>query len=155
MGKASRNGSDNVGHRQVAAVPVRRRRDGRLEILLVTSRGTKRWIVPKGWPWPDRADHQAAAEEAREEAGIVGRVRRGPLGTYVYTKRRRTGALVEVKVRVFQIEVQRLMRRWLEKDQRVRRWFTIDAAAAAVTEPDLKEIILRLGRRQDAAQARA
>ena len=55
--------------RQVAALPVRRNPDGSLSVLLVTSRQTRRWVIPKGWPWPKHEDHVAAAEEAREEAG--------------------------------------------------------------------------------------
>jgi 8-oxo-dGTP pyrophosphatase MutT (NUDIX family) len=58
--------------RQVAALPVRRNPDGSLSVLLVTSRETRRWVIPKGWPWPDRDDYVAATEEAREEAGVLG-----------------------------------------------------------------------------------
>ena len=59
--------------RQIAALPVRREADGSLLVLLVTSRDRRRWVIPKGWPWPDREDCVAAAEEAREEAGVLGR----------------------------------------------------------------------------------
>ena len=70
---------------QVAAIPVRRRADGNLEVLLVTSRETRRWIVPKGWPWPEVSDHEAAAAEAWEEAGVRGRILADKLGTLLMT----------------------------------------------------------------------
>ena len=73
---------------QVAAIPVRRRGDGNLEVLLVTSRETRRWIVPKGWPWPEVSDHEAAAAEAWEEAGVRGRILADELGAYTYDKQR-------------------------------------------------------------------
>ena len=67
---------------QVAAIPVRRQDDGKLEVLLVTSRETRRWIVPKGWPWPEVSDHEAAAAEAWEEGGVRGRILPDKLGTF-------------------------------------------------------------------------
>ena len=84
---------------QVAAIPVRRRDDGNLEVLLVTSRETRRWIVPKGWPWPEVSDHEAAAAEAWEEAGVRGRILADGLGTYTYDKQR-DGTLLSVDVKL-------------------------------------------------------
>ena len=52
--------------------------------MLVTSRGRQRWIIPKGWPHKGRAPHRSAAREAFEEAGVVGKVRRRPVGTFSY-----------------------------------------------------------------------
>ena len=72
---------------QIAAMPIRRVADGSAEILLVTSRTTQRWIVPKGWPIKGLKDHDAAAREAFEEAGVVGRISEKPAGRYTYWKR--------------------------------------------------------------------
>ena len=68
---------------QVAALPVRRKGDGDIEVLLITSRKTNRWIIPKGWPMKGKKRHEAAAQEALEEAGISGHVHKKPLGSYV------------------------------------------------------------------------
>lgn len=130
--------------RQVAAVPVRVGIDGQLQILLVTSRETKRWVVPKGWPWRDCSAHQAAAEEAREEAGIVGRIHTEPLGSFVYLKRQKSGTSAVVSVEVFQLDVVELMDTWLEMHQRTRRWFTVEEATEVVVEDGLKEIFRNL-----------
>src|SRR3954470_23354950 len=78
---------------QYAALPYRRRADGAMEILLVTSRETKRWVIPKGWPIKGRRPHVAAAREALEEAGLVGRVDKEPIGTYRYNKRLKNGVI--------------------------------------------------------------
>ena len=73
-------------HHQVAALPYRKRR-GRMEILLITSRESKRWVIPKGWPMEGRTDYNAAKQEAFEEAGVKGRIGKMQLGHYIYTKR--------------------------------------------------------------------
>ena len=65
---------------QYAALPYRRKRNSRTEVLLVTSRDTGRWIIPKGWPAKGKSPHKSAAREAREEAGVVGTIKRRPLG---------------------------------------------------------------------------
>ena len=61
--------------KQVAALPVRRGEDGSLEVLLVTSRETGRWVIPKGWPSKRLSDREAAAREARQEAGVTGTIK--------------------------------------------------------------------------------
>ena len=124
-------------------MPVRRADTGAAEVLLVTSRETKRWIVPKGWPMPRKADCDAAAIEAREEAGALGSVSPDPVGAYTYFKRReRHFDLVEVAV--FQLDVVEQLERWPEQAQRLTRWFTPSEAAELVQEPGLSAIILRL-----------
>jgi 8-oxo-dGTP pyrophosphatase MutT (NUDIX family) len=130
--------------RQVAALPIRRDTQGDVEVLLVTSRETRRWIIPKGWPWPDRDDHLAAAEEAREEAGVSGVSSGRFLGTYAYDKRL-LGCQQHVVVDVFLLEVTEELERWPECHQRDRAWFKPDDAADAVEEPELQAIIRQLG----------
>jgi len=129
---------------QVAALPVRREPDGSLLVLLVTTLQTHRWIIPKGWPLPGRQDCAAAAEEAREEAGVLGEVGVTSIGTFMYEKRRPSG-LVSVQVAVYLLEVREELETWPECERRQRAWFTLPDAAALVQEPGLREILLRLG----------
>ena len=124
-------------------MPVRRSAGGALEVLLVTSRETRRWVIPKGWPWPDIADHLAAAEEAREEAGVTGRAEPEPAGTFRYAKRRPEGTS-NLHVTIFMLHVVEELDEWPEKSERQRAWFTPADAANAVDEPELKALILAL-----------
>lgn len=125
---------------QFAALPYRR--GERLEILLVTSRETRRWVIPKGWPMKGKKPHAAAAREALEEAGVTGRIDKGSLGAYPYLKRLKNGDPAPCEVRVFALEVQHEHDVWPEMTQRERRWFSAEVAAAAVDEPELAELIL-------------
>lgn len=129
--------------RQVGALPVRRAADGTLLVLLVTTLETQRWIIPKGWPWPGEQDYTAAAEEAREEAGVLGDPKVVSFGTYTYEKRRSSG-LVPVRVTVYLLEVREELETWPECERRQRAWFTPSAAAAAVQEPELRDLLLQL-----------
>ena len=129
---------------QVGALPVRRNHDG-TEVLLVTSRETRRWIIPKGWPMKGRKDHEAAAREAAEEAGVTGKVRKHPIGAYTYQKR--LANRVELcRVMVYLLEVESQLSSWSERDQRKRQWFSLGQAADVVSEPKLASLILALGR---------
>lgn len=128
---------------QVAAIPIRRMAPGKVEVLLVTSRETRRWVVPKGWPWREAADHEAAAGEAWEEAGVRGLVSRNSVGAFTYDKR--FGAQSKtVRVCVYLLEVTEQADTWPEADERRRAWFSAADAAALVAEPELKAIILSL-----------
>jgi 8-oxo-dGTP pyrophosphatase MutT (NUDIX family) len=129
--------------RQVAALPLRRTPGGGLEVLLVTSRETQRWIIPKGWPWPDHADHDAAAGEAHEEAGIFGRVETKRFGTYVYDKHQ-PGETIEVGVDVYLFWVTEELADWKEREERERTWFAVETAATAVDEPQLQALLRAL-----------
>ena len=129
---------------QYAALPFREEPNG-LEIMLVSSRETRRWVVPKGWPMKNRNPHGAAAREALEEAGLQGKIGKGSLGDYHYTKRLKNGASTLVRVSVFPLRVLRQRGNWLEKDERVTRWFTVEEAAELVHESELRDIILSFG----------
>lgn len=132
--------------RQIAAIPIRRTGASGIEVLLVTSRETQRWVIPKGWPWRKRADHEAAAGEAWEEAGVRGGVERKTVGTFVYDKRR--GAKVfKVKVDVFLLEVAEEASSWPEAHERRRQWFAAEEAARLVQEPGLQELLLGLAQK--------
>jgi 8-oxo-dGTP pyrophosphatase MutT (NUDIX family) len=127
--------------RQVGALPVRRGPDGDLLVLLVTTLQTQRWIIPKGWPWPGQQDCASAAAEAREEAGVLGEAREASIGSYTYEKRRPSGR-VPVRVTVFLLEVEEELETWPECERRQRAWFSLGAAAEAVTEPELRALLL-------------
>ena len=129
--------------KQVAALPVRRDENGALRVLLVTSRETRRYVIPKGWPWPGVKDHKAAAEEAREEAGIIGKIGKKPIGTYSYDKRRGEGS-IPIKVKVYLLVVEIELEAWPEQAQRRRVWVTPARAAASVDEPELAQLIREL-----------
>jgi 8-oxo-dGTP pyrophosphatase MutT (NUDIX family) len=129
--------------RQCAALPLSRRGDDLL-VLLVTSRETKRWVLPKGWVEKRHSPADQAAQEAYEEAGIRGRVASAPIGCYAYAKRLRDGASVTCEVEVFALEVEHLLEDWPEKAERERRWFTLPDAAAAVQEGGLGSLMLSL-----------
>ncbi|WP_161556172.1 NUDIX hydrolase [Mangrovicoccus ximenensis] len=114
------------------------------EILLLTSRETKRWVLPKGWPKRGLDAGGTAAEEAWEEAGMVPRPGKPfEIGRYSYMKRLDGGLPVPVEVSVFSMEVERLAGEYPELGQRERRWFTPAEAAEAVDEPGLKTILRR------------
>jgi 8-oxo-dGTP pyrophosphatase MutT (NUDIX family) len=127
---------------QCAALPFQER-DGETHVLLVTSRETKRWVLPKGWT-EKRGGAKQAQQEAFEEAGIIGQIASTPLGSYAYPKRLQNGATVTCDVQVFALAVDRLLDEWPEMAQRERRWFTLPQAAMAVEEGDLVTLMLRL-----------
>ena len=108
--------------------------------MLITSRETKRWVVPKGNMIRGLARHDAAAMEAWEEAGLRGAVCPTPLGEFTYHKRRRLGG-VGLRVALFPLLVMDQAADWPERHQRVTQWFDLGGAAAAVDEPGLKLLI--------------
>lgn len=135
---------------QVGALPVRQVSDGRLEVLLVTSRETRRWIIPKGWPIKGVPDYIAAANEAREEAGLLGCVRKKPIGRYRAWKRL-PDAFTLVNVRVYCFDVDSQLDTWPEKGQRSIRWVELGAATDLVDEPGLSKLLKKLAKKWDHA----
>ncbi len=119
--------------------------DAPVSILLVTSRETKRWVIPKGNPMGGVPAHAAAATEAEEEAGVRGAACPTPLGSYRYRKRRRNGASLMLDVDVFPLAVTQELDAWKESGERERRWFSLAEAAKAVEEPDLADLIRSFG----------
>jgi len=127
--------------KQVAALPYRTRADESFEILLITSRDTRRWVIPKGNRMVGRSAHEAAAIEAWEEAGITGAICPTAIGNYTYVKRRRDGSGRKANVRVFPLAWAHQAEDWPERGERDARWFTLPDAAAAVDEHDLAALI--------------
>jgi 8-oxo-dGTP pyrophosphatase MutT (NUDIX family) len=132
---------------QYGALPYRVNSGSRAEIMLVTSRDTRRWIIPKGWPKKGKSPHHSAAREAFEEAGVVGAVGKRSVGSFSYEKRLKDGGSVECEVRVFPLQVKRQSKQWPEMQERKVRWLTASEAAEKVKEPMLGAIIRRLARR--------
>jgi 8-oxo-dGTP pyrophosphatase MutT (NUDIX family) len=132
--------------RQFAALPYRRTKGGRIEILLVTSRETRRWIVPKGWPISGVEPHNLAALEAMEEAGVTGKVEEKSIGAYRYEKKRGDGSIVLCTVDTFALEVEERMPVWPEQGERERKWFAPEEAAEKVQEPELRALIKKLAK---------
>lgn len=126
--------------RQVAALPYKRTKKGAFKFLIMTSRGTKRFIIPKGWPMKKLRDHDAAGREAFEEAGVLGKVSRQPLGVFLYWKRmKRTFKLIEVDL--FPLRVTRQAKKWPEKGEREMAWLDAEDAILLLDEPRLKTLI--------------
>jgi 8-oxo-dGTP pyrophosphatase MutT (NUDIX family) len=123
---------------QYAALPYRPRGKSPPEILLVTSRETGRWIIPKGWPAKGKPPHKSAAREAREEAGVIGKVTRRPVGAFSYKKRLKSGKVVPCEVHVFALKVTRREESWPEKGQRKIKWLPRTKAAKAVRLRELE-----------------
>jgi 8-oxo-dGTP pyrophosphatase MutT (NUDIX family) len=133
--------------RQYAALPLALGADGQRLVLLVTSRETRRWILPKGWAEKGLAPHALAAKEAFEEAGLQGEIGAEPIGRYRYAKqlrgKKRTRTLA-CEVQVFPLVVARQLEDWPEKQQRVTRWCTPEEAATLVEEGGLVALLLNL-----------
>lgn len=129
---------------QIAALPYRidgDTLDAPVRVLLVTSRGTGRWVLPKGNIVRGLSPHASAAHEAEEEAGVLGLACPAPIGRYRYRKTRKSGASLMADVDVFPILVTEELEEWAEIAERERRWFSLAEAAEAVDEDDLKRII--------------
>ncbi|MBV9046370.1 MAG: NUDIX hydrolase [Alphaproteobacteria bacterium] len=133
---------------QSAALPFRIG-EGGLEIMLITSRRTRRWIVPKGWVQDGMTPCTSAAREALEEAGISGDISDRPLGAFHYIKEKQ-GVGLPCRVALFPLKVTRQRRTWPEKDVREAKWFPATEAAALVAEPELRRLILKFAAQQAA-----
>lgn len=111
------------------------------EILLVTSRDTGRWIIPKGWPAAGQSPARSAAREAFEEAGVTGRVSERAIGLYSYLKRQEDGGTLPLMVAVFALRVDALAKDYPERHERRRKWMSPERAARLVDEPELRALI--------------
>ncbi|MEX0340148.1 MAG: NUDIX hydrolase [Arenibacterium sp.] len=130
---------------QVAALCYRDTDDNGKDILLITSRETKRWIIPKGWPIDGLNNAEAALQEAWEEAGVKeAHITKKPMGHFDYPKRLSCGTTTEIETEVFLARVKHLSDNYPEDDERVRKWVSPDEAANLVQEPGLKSILRAL-----------
>ena len=127
--------------------------DAPVSILLITSRESGRWVIPKGNQGAGALPHVAAAQEAEEEAGIIGAACPVPLGTYRYRKRRGSGASLMIDVDVYPFAVTQELPSWKEAAQRTRQWFSLAEAAELVDEEDLRDLIRSFGPQEFKAAA--
>ena len=131
---------------QVGAVCTRNK-NGKREVLLITSRGTRRWVIPKGWQMNGLSNSQAATIEAWEEAGVsAARVNKDPIGTYKYEKDLSKGAHIPVNVIVCRLKVEEMKKKFPEYRERKQMWVSTKKAAKLVREPGLKKILANLHR---------
>lgn len=129
------------------------KRNGELQILLMTSRDTGRWVIPKGWPMEGKDCHQVAEREAYEEAGIKGKISKKALGHFTYMKGLDGGLRIPCRVQVHALEVRDTCKNFPEKGQRKMEWVAPEIAASRVNEPELKTLIRDFGRGMGEAQA--
>lgn len=134
-------GAKKTGLRTQFAALCYRMRKGKPEILLVTSRRTRRWIIPKGWPQDGMLPAQSAAIEALEEAGVEGRTFDHSLGAFSYTKQHVSGRTLPCVALVYPLKVKKMHDSYREVKQRKRKWFRPAQAARKVTDPELAYII--------------
>jgi 8-oxo-dGTP pyrophosphatase MutT (NUDIX family) len=133
---------------QYGALPYRMQADAALEVLLITSRETKRWIIPKGWPIDGLAPRKAAAREAYEEAGVRGRVE-SSLGNYTYVKYSSgRQASHPCEVEVFPLAVKRQSKNWPEARERRAQWCSLAEAASLVSDEGLRDLLQALESRK-------
>ena len=123
----------------MGALPLRFE-DGDPLVMLVTSRGTRRWVIPKGWPMKGKKNWAAAAQEAKEEAGVIGTTYKKPVGEFRYFKRR-AGSFDLCRVEVYVLGVEKQLAAFREKGQRESIWFPLETAAGLVEEPGLAALL--------------
>ncbi|TNF21408.1 MAG: NUDIX hydrolase [Rhodobacteraceae bacterium] len=130
--------------KQIAALPVRWDKTGKLRVLMVTSRERGRWVMPKGWHMDGKKPWRAAEIEALEEAGATGFISKRAIGTYRYDKRLDDGTRLPCEVTLYPMVVSRLKRRWKERAERKRHWFAPKKAARLVEEKQLAKLLKEL-----------
>jgi 8-oxo-dGTP pyrophosphatase MutT (NUDIX family) len=134
---------------QYGALPYRFRPDGSIEILLVTTRRTRRWVVPKGWKIKGKKPAKSAAQEAFEEAGVRGTISDKPIGSFVYDKwLDDDGVAAPCEVRIFSMLVERQQDTWREYEEREARWVDPGEALAMVEDRGLHDLIAAFADRQ-------
>jgi 8-oxo-dGTP pyrophosphatase MutT (NUDIX family) len=126
---------------QFAALPFRVKKKGEVDVMLISSLDTGRWILPKGWPMDALRPAEAAAQEAWEEAGLRGRIFDDVLGLYSYSKFLDEDLSIPCIVVVFGLEVFHEDTSFPEAGKRKIKWMSRKKAAERVDEPELKQII--------------
>lgn len=140
---------------QYGALPYRFTQDAALEVLLVTTRKTRRWIIPKGWAIKGLKPAKSAAREAFEEAGVRGKVGGKSLGVFAYDKLLdESGVRAICEVRVFPLLVTRQSEVWPEFEQRTVQWVQPNKAVSLIKEPELKMLVAAFAKRVAAAASK-
>lgn len=125
----------NKVFKQSGVIPYRVK-DGKIEVLLITSRSRQDWVIPKGGICKGMSPSDSAAKEAWEEAGVIGQVNTHKLGYYKYRKRGNT-----YRVNLFLLPVEIVLEDWPEASKRERQWLDVNTAASLVKEASLKRIL--------------
>jgi 8-oxo-dGTP pyrophosphatase MutT (NUDIX family) len=135
-------------YEQYAAICYRKHPEfGTAEVLIVTSRESGRWIIPKGWPIKGKKPHEVAAIEAFEEAGVRGKIKKKPFGYFTYLKQLADGHRVPCIVQLHLLEVEKTCEDFPERGQRRSEWVSFIEAASRVREPELKGLLLMADRK--------
>ncbi len=122
-------------YHQAAAVPFKREKKG-VRVLLITSRKTGRWIIPKGLIEPGDTALFTAMKESTEEAGISGEIVPTVISRYSYPKWEGRCEVV-----VYPLKVSALLPHYEEENERKRRWFSLEDAIRAVDREELKDAL--------------
>ncbi|NTW83725.1 MAG: NUDIX hydrolase [Chlorobiaceae bacterium] len=117
--------------KQSGVIPVI---DNRL--VLITSRRSGNWIIPKGYVEKGLTPAESAAKEAYEEAGLIGRVHPEAAGRYRYRKYRKF-----FMVMVYPLFIDTILDEWEEMHSRKRVLVTPAEAIEMVCEENLRRII--------------
>lgn len=129
---------------QFAALCTRETSGGQ-EVLLITSRSTGRWIIPKGWPMDGKDGAETAQQEAWEEAGVrPERLYHASIGHFTYDKTMNDGSSLPVRTNVYHLRVKDLADQYPEAGQRERLWFPPQKAAELVSEPELSALLRKM-----------
>lgn len=132
------------GH-QIAALCWREAGADGIEVLLITSRDTGRWVLPKGWPIDGLSAPETAAREAWEEAGVTGAAPEAqPIGSFEYGKTQASGYDLAVEVQVYRLQAHELAKEFPESAERRRSWVSPAKAATMVQEPGLQDLLRAL-----------
>lgn len=142
--------SDSATAVQIAALPISWDKNGKLRVLMVTSRDRGRWVFPKGWMMDGKKPWHAAEIEALEEAGAIGSISKHPIGHFHYYKRYEGKDDVLCRVTLYPMIVEKLKRRWKESHQRKRHWFSPAKAAKQVEEEELSCFLNNITRNSEA-----
>ena len=139
---------------QYGALPYRFTPMAALEILIVTTRQSRRWIVPKGWPIKRLTPSKSAAREAFEEAGVRGKIGVRAIGNFRYKKTGQNGADPDYEVKIFPLLVRRQSATWPEPGQRVVQWVDPEKAISLIREPEMKAIVAKFAKRASVAASK-
>ena len=128
-----------------AGVIVYRILNGKVQVLLMTSRDTGRWIIPKGNVNGRSTPSKAAEKEAYEEAGVRGTITSSiPFGIYTYFKKLELGETRPATVEVYLLRIKERLKKWPEKGERKLSWVTTKEAVDLVEEPGVVPLLRRL-----------
>lgn len=134
-------GAKGSARTQFAALCWRKKR-GKVQILLVTSRRRKRWIVPKGWPMEGKTPAECALIEAWEEAGVQGVASDACIGVYSYARLREGEAIIPCLAMLYPVQVKTLKKKFPEVRDRRRKWVSRKKAAKMVGQRELQKLII-------------